>query len=179
MQEEAATEDESIAEVPGQDDIPKGWKYVEVAGSFNELDNEGGGGFVLRDWKDNALMARAFPAPGNSRLSVEAYVVHKAMEEIIAMKEKKVVFCLESEVLYYSIGRDMGVPAGVPSMLIDCIQWWKNKHSFHVFLRKRKEVEAALWLSMFGKQCRQHCQWDSARPWPPGFESLINSRFDF
>ena len=59
---------------------------------------------------------------------------------------EKVVFCLESEILCDCIESDTGVPAGISSVLIDCINWWKNKDAFRVFLWKREEVEATLWF---------------------------------
>lgn len=172
MQEDPVTYDEPMKKVKDHDDIPAGWKFVEVAGSYDEFDAAGGGGFVLRDWDDATLLAQAFPAPGYSLLLVEAYAVHRAMESIIALRETEVAFCLESELLFNCI-RYKHVPDGIP-MIRDCINWCtQKKNSFHVILSEREGLEAAVWLSNCGRRCRQHCQWDSARPWPPGLGSLM------
>ncbi|ONK73960.1 uncharacterized protein A4U43_C03F1360 [Asparagus officinalis] len=173
MQDEIM-EDEFTNEVQDQHDIPKCWRYVEVAGSFYA--NEGGGGFVLRACDGKALLAQAFPAPGDSILHVDAYAINKAMEEMISLNEEDVVFCLESEVLYNSIQSGCLVPDVSLARLRDSIYWYKQKHSFRVMLSKREDLEAAKWLSFCGRICRQYCQWDSSRPWPPVLEHIVKAK---
>lgn len=137
----------------------KGWKYVKVAGSFDVSTAEGGGGFILRDCEGKALLGRAFPAPGNNLLSVEAYAVCKTMEEIINLGEEGVVFCLDKK-FFDIIQEELSPSDSILSTVKNNICWCAQHPAFHVLLLETVQLESALGLSECGRFSRQHCQWE-------------------